>query len=79
MHDNPETQKLIKPARCLRKLALTGVLGLHCSYARLDGQTLPLFPASAFRNTLLYTEMVTTGAIIHGKVITWRTVKKNIR
>jgi tRNA-dihydrouridine synthase len=40
---------------------------LHCADARLDGQTLPLFPAPALRHTLLYTEMVTTGAIIHGK------------
>ncbi len=79
MHGNSEMQKSTKPAQCLKKLTFTGVVGLRCTNARLDGQTLPLFLASASRNTLLYTEMVTTGAIIHGKVITWRTVKKNIR
>ncbi len=40
---------------------------LHCAHARLTGQTLLLFQPALLPSMLLYTEMATTGAIIHGK------------
>ena len=68
MHDNPETQKTNQTSAMPEK---TGAYGSsrfsiapmldwtdrHCRY----------FLRLLSRNTLLYTEMVTTGAIIHGK------------
>ncbi len=51
----PETQSLF-------------LLIAHRAYVDWDGQPLPLFPRFCrSRQTPLATEMVTTGAIIHGK------------
>ncbi|XNM48237.1 tRNA-dihydrouridine synthase [Escherichia coli] len=61
-------QKINQTSAMPKKLTFTGVVGLalhqcstgtdrHCRY----------FLRLLSRNTLLYTEMVTTGAIIHGK------------
>lgn len=53
---------------CLNlSLPLFPLIVFYRADARLDGQTLPLLLRLLSRQTLLYTEMVTTGAIIHGK------------
>ncbi len=79
MYGNSEMQKINQTSAMLKKLTFTGVVGLALHQCSTGGQTLPLFLASAFPQYVAVYQMVTTGAIIHGKGDYLAYSEKNIR
>lgn len=65
----PLFNRMLEYSPCCLNLSLPlfPLIVFYRADARLDGQTLPLLLRLLSSQTLLYTEMVTTGAIIHGK------------